>query len=97
MGDGFYASVQRVAHGKVQTALLLGPHPSYEDADADIPEARRLAELVDDRAVWYAYGVSRIYDVDPLPPGRLNHLRGQPGPEPLVTAYRHNQPKGTPQ
>ena len=74
---GFYASIQRTVRGETKTALLLGPHDTYDQAEADRQTARKLAEMVDPRATFDAYGVSKVTspDDEQLPTGKLNHLR----------------------
>jgi hypothetical protein len=71
--EGFYVSVEdNGRHG-----LLLGPYADKAAAEADVPLGKRLAESVNDRAVWYAYGVTRV-TVKPgavLPAGKLEHLK----------------------
>lgn len=78
--EGFYVTVMDRAHagGPLATGTrvgrLLGPYSTKPDAEQDVPAGRRLAEQVNDRAVWYAYGVTR-YAARPgavLPPGLLN-------------------------
>ncbi|MCW2932071.1 MAG: hypothetical protein JWM19_3033 [Actinomycetia bacterium] len=54
---GFYVTVMDAA-GKV--GFLLGPYPAKEEAEADVPEGRGLAESVNDRARWHAYGVTKV-------------------------------------
>lgn len=53
---GFYVTV---ADGG-KAGALLGPYAAREDAEADVPLGKRLAEAVNDRAVWYAYGVTKV-------------------------------------
>jgi len=85
--EGYYVSVMDRAHGGgpapagTRTGLLLGPYPAKADAEHDVPVGRRLAQQVNDRAAWYAYGVTRVAvrDGGRLPPGRLNELAFQDG------------------
>ena len=83
--EGFYVSViDGARHG-----LLLGPYATKLDAESDVPAGRELAERVNDRAGWYAYGVTRV-QMPPgvaLPRGRLNDV--PPPPPPIVESYRH--------
>lgn len=83
--EGFYVTVMDRTHGGgpvatgTRTGRLLGPYSTKADAEHDVPTGRRLAQEVNDRAVWYAYGVTR-YAVPAgaaLPPGRLNQLATQ--------------------
>ena len=70
--EGFYVTVKDGA----RTGVLLGPYGSRSDAEAHVDLGRRLAGQVNDRAVWYAYGVTRVV-MRPgaeLPVGKLNHL-----------------------
>jgi len=44
-----------------------------------VPLGKRLAESVNDRAIWYAYGVTKVV-MKPgaeLPAGKLEHLTGR--------------------
>jgi hypothetical protein len=69
---GFYVTV--ADGGKAGT--LLGPYAAKADAEADVPAGKQLAEAVNDRAVWYAYGVTKV-TMKPgqdLPAGKLEHL-----------------------
>jgi hypothetical protein len=74
---GFYASVQKKVGPNTQTALLLGPFDTYDQAEGERYKATRLAEMVDPRAAFYAYGVSKVTspDDEQLPAGKLEHLR----------------------
>ncbi len=72
---GFYCTMIR---GE-RVAWLAGPFPSKEDAEARVPDARREAEAVDPRAVWDAFGVTRMErPVAALPFGVLNAKLGLP-------------------
>lgn len=90
---GFYVTVK---DGNAWGALL-GPYAAKADAEADVPLGKALAESVNDRAIWYAYGVTKVtmrHGAD-LPAGRLDHLaliprRDEPQ---LVAAYRHRVPQ----
>jgi len=69
---GFYVTVR---DGN-RTGALLGPVATREDAEALVPLARKLADEADDRACWYAYGVTRV-TMRPghaLPAGILSYL-----------------------
>lgn len=96
--SGFYVSIQRTSRNSTDTGLLLGPYDSKEEAGTHVPEGRALAESVDDRAVWDAFGVSRVTSPpdEPLPGGVLNALAEAGLPEPVVTAYRHHTPATSP-
>src|SRR5258708_11830242 len=52
----FYVTVRDAG----RTGYLLGPYGDVRDALANVEPGRRLAEGADDRAVFYAYGVSRL-------------------------------------
>jgi hypothetical protein len=96
---GFYVSIQRARRGGIDTGLLLGPYDSKEEAETHVPEGRQLAERVDPRAVFDAFGVSRVtspQDHD-LPAGVLNALAEAGLPEPVVAAYRHQAPGASPE
>jgi hypothetical protein len=64
---GFYVSVK---DGK-RTGKLLGPLATHEEAQRRVPEIRALAERINSRAVFYAFGTCRVVDGD-RPPGLLN-------------------------
>lgn len=70
--EGFYVSVESGGrHG-----LLLGPYDSKAEAEGNVSRGARLAAQVNDRAHFYAYGVTRVV-VQPgqeLPKGRLNDI-----------------------
>lgn len=69
---GYYVTVK---DGN-QWGALLGPYDTREGAEADVPEGKRLAESVNDRAIWYGYGVTRV-TAKPgrdLEPGKLEKL-----------------------
>jgi hypothetical protein len=70
--EGFYVTVQDAG----RTGFLLGPYDSKSEAESNVKLGQRLAEQVNDRAFWYAYGVTRVVmkpGID-LPAGKLNHL-----------------------
>jgi hypothetical protein len=84
--EGFYVSVadscandgSRTRHG-----LLLGPYATKADAESDVSTGRRLAQQVNDRAIWYAYGTCRVV-MQPgaaLPKGKLNEYAAQAAKE----------------
>lgn len=56
MPAGFYATVVRGA----KVGYLLGPFDSEPAARAVIPDARRLAEAIDPRTVFDAFGTARV-------------------------------------
>ena len=69
---GYYVGVQDGG----RWGALLGPYAARSDAEADVPLGKQLAGSVNDRAVWYAYGVTRVV-MKPgadLPAGKLEHL-----------------------
>lgn len=68
--EGYYVSV--MDHGR--WGLLLGPYDTHEEALELVETGKRLAEQVNDRAIWYAYGTSKITGPAPLKPGVLNEL-----------------------
>jgi hypothetical protein len=59
-----------------QWGALLGPYDTRDDAQADVPEGKRLAQSVNDRAIWYGYGVSKVTGKPgaDLEPGKLEKL-----------------------
>ncbi len=73
--EGFYVSV--MDHGR--SGMLLGPYATKADAESEVRAGKRLAEQVNSRAFWYAYGVTRVV-MQPgaaLPEGKLNELARQ--------------------
>ena len=83
--SAFYVTVREAGHaGTLRTTvkdagrfgLLLGPYSAREDAEADVNLGRRLAQTVNDRAIWYAYGAARLTRTPgkELPAGILEHL-----------------------
>lgn len=68
MTAGFYTTVVRGA----KVGYLLGPFDDEPTARAAIPAARRLAEQVDPRTVFDAFGTCRLeLSAGPLPRGVL--------------------------
>lgn len=68
----YYVSVVRESG---DYRLLAGPYDSHQAALDNVEKARAIAEKVDRRAVWYAYGTCRITDGSYSGPGLLN-VRG---------------------
>lgn len=69
---GYYVTVQDAG----RTGALLGPYAAREAAEAGVTAGKRLAEAVNDRAIWYAYGVTKVTmkaGAD-LPAGKLESL-----------------------
>jgi len=69
---GFYVTVQDCG----QWGALLGPYATKEEAEANVQAGKELAKMVNDRAGWYAYGVTKV-TMKPgavLPAGKLNAL-----------------------
>jgi hypothetical protein len=66
--EGFYVTVVRAPR---RVGYLLGPFASEPAARACIPDARRVAEEIDPRTVFDAFGTARVEGV-PLPVGVLN-------------------------
>ena len=52
-------------------ALMAGPYAEHEAALADVQKVRKIAESVDRRAIWAAFGTSRLQSDNP-PAGQLN-------------------------
>jgi hypothetical protein len=69
---GFYVSVEN--NGRY--GLLAGPYPTKTAASARISAVKELARQVDERASWYAYGVTSVQAKpgQELPTGRLNKM-----------------------
>ncbi len=70
--EGFYVTVK----DGPRTGILLGPYGSKDEAESHVRLGKTLAEQVNSRAIWYAYGVTRVV-MQPgaeLPQGKLNHL-----------------------
>lgn len=57
-----------------RTAFLLGPfHNDHATALAKVREVRRVAESLDPRAVWWAFGTGRLdATLIAFPAGKLN-------------------------
>ena len=43
-------------------AFLLGPYDHHQDALDMVDEGRRIAQELDRRAIWYAFGTARVAD-----------------------------------
>lgn len=74
--EGFYVTVK----DGPRTGVLLGPYDTKDEAESRVKDGKRLAESVNSRAFWYAYGVTRVV-MQPgadLPAGKLNHLMPAP-------------------
>jgi hypothetical protein len=70
--EGFYVSVEDNGH----RGLLLGPYSTKAAAEGQVDRGRKLACQVNDRAEFYAYGVTRV-EMKPgreLPQGKLNSV-----------------------
>jgi hypothetical protein len=72
----YYVSV---VDGK-RHALLAGPFGEHTTALDAVPDTRELAEQMDPRASWYAFGTCRLPDDDSVPirAGKLNKQLGLP-------------------
>lgn len=72
----YYVSVQ---DGK-RTALLAGPWPTHREALDMVDTVRALAQSLDPRGAFYAFGTARLPDDDsvPLRYGSLNAQLGLP-------------------
>lgn len=70
----YYVTVKR-EDGKFR--LLAGPYAEHKDALADVDMARKIAEELDRRAIWYAFGTARMKDGYDKP-GILNDLGKMP-------------------
>ena len=84
--EGFYVSVRDGNH----SGLLLGPYTTKADAESDIPTGRKIAKRVNSRAIWYAYGVTRVV-MQPgaaLPKAKLNQYAAQTAREGSIMTYR---------
>lgn len=69
--DGYYYCT--VLDGP-QYGLLAGPYDTHQEAIDALPEAKKLAQQVDSRAVFYAFGTARLErdDTSIRPAGVLN-------------------------
>ena len=68
---GFYVTMK----DGPRTAWLLGPFAEHESALSAVPAATKLAQEIDPRGCWYAFGTSSIDRdgaISDLPPGKLN-------------------------
>ena len=61
-------------------ALLAGPWPTHAEALAKVDDVRFIAQGLDPRGVWYAYGTCRLPDDGSVQicAGKLNALLGLP-------------------
>jgi hypothetical protein len=66
--DGWYYVTVRRDDGA--TVAICGPYRTHEAALAMVRPGREAAERYDPRAVWYAYGTSRM--ASDIGPGKLN-------------------------
>lgn len=73
---GFYVTMRRETMEGVKVAWLLGPYDTHEAALGLVHTARDLAEKVDPRCAWEAFGTSSItWEAESLagfPKGKLN-------------------------
>ena len=76
-GANFYVSVfdREGNGGKGRHGLLAGPFTTHAEALRYVEPARRKAEEVNERAIWYAYGTLAMKDGHNKP-GILNNLLG---------------------
>ena len=65
----FYVSCENAG----RRALLVGPFATHVDAITRVDDVRKLAERLDPRAVFYAFGTSRA-PVGTDTPGKINDL-----------------------
>lgn len=74
-GAAFYASVydSEGKKGKGRVGLLAGPFSTHAEALRWVEPARKKAEAVNDRAIWYAFGTLAMKD-GYCKPGTLNDL-----------------------
>lgn len=61
-GADYFVSVVREPYGVANTRLLLGPWADHATALRYVEPARKVAEELDSRAIWYAYGTVAIKD-----------------------------------
>lgn len=63
-----------------RSALLAGPWPTHAEALAMVDRVRALANELDPRSHWYAFGTARLPDDDSVPirAGSLNGRLGLP-------------------
>jgi hypothetical protein len=86
----YYVSVQNDLHparGR-QTQLLAGPFDTHDEALGHVPMARQLAEQLDPKAAWYAFGTVKVETKNAPTVGILNqrlHLG------PTLTVFRDCQ------
>lgn len=50
-----------------RVGFLAGPYATHDAALADVDIVRRMAERVNDRAIWYAFGTSSVPEGTPAP------------------------------
>lgn len=69
MNEGFYVSAFLGSKGPF---LFFGPVDSKEAAEAKVQPVRNKAEDLDPRAVWAAFGVTKVTTPNALPVGKIN-------------------------
>lgn len=73
---GYYVTMLRETRDGLKTAWLLGPYEDHETALGLVHTARELAEEVDPRCAWDAFGTASISrdceGLESFPKGKLN-------------------------
>lgn len=69
MNTGFYVSAFLSGKGPF---LFFGPLDTKEAAEAQVAPVRSKAEDMDPRAVWAAFGVTKVTTPNELKPGKIN-------------------------
>lgn len=69
-GNYYVSIVRNMGSPGQKLGLLAGPFPQHQTALDMVEPARRLAEKVDSRAIWDAFGTVRMEDY--TKPGVLN-------------------------
>jgi len=71
----FYVTAYDPGVGPSKFYLMVGPLPKHQDALDLVEPARAMAESLDPRAVWMAFGTARMAP-DFNKPGKLNEKLG---------------------
>lgn len=74
MNIGYYVTMIRDPGPRQKVAWLLGPFGTKEAAEGAVKTGKTLAEEVDPRCFWDAFGVTKLTRQPELklPPGKLN-------------------------
>ena len=66
--------VSALDHERSMFQILSGPYETHYEALDKVPAAKRIAQELDPRGVWYSYGTCRIEPDKPHPPGVFQRM-----------------------